>query len=64
VVAVRRLMESRARGEVLTGVLYVDTAAPSFLDALRLADCPLALLPEREVRPTRAVLDEVMAEMR
>jgi 2-oxoglutarate ferredoxin oxidoreductase subunit beta len=64
VVALTRLMESRARGEVLTGVLYVDAAAPNFLDALRLADRPLALLSEGEVRPARAVLAEVMAEMR
>ncbi len=64
VVAVTRLMEAHARGEVLTGVLYVNTEAPSFVDTLRLVDAPLALLPERDVRPGRAVLDEVMAELR
>jgi 2-oxoglutarate ferredoxin oxidoreductase subunit beta len=62
--AVKRLMEAHARGEVLTGVLYVDPARPTFLDALGLDDRPLATLPEEAVRPPRAVLDEVMASLR
>jgi 2-oxoglutarate ferredoxin oxidoreductase subunit beta len=49
---------------VLTGVLYVDTAAPSFIEDLKLVDAPLATLPESAVRPPRAVLDEVMARLR
>ncbi len=64
VAAVRRLMEAQARREVLTGVLYVDPDRPTFLDALGLADEPLATLPEQRVRPPRAVLDEVMASLR
>jgi 2-oxoglutarate ferredoxin oxidoreductase subunit beta len=62
--AVQRLLEARDREEVLTGVLYVDTARPSFVDALRLVDAPLATLPQEAVRPPRAVLDEVMAALR
>jgi 2-oxoglutarate ferredoxin oxidoreductase subunit beta len=62
--AVRRLMEARERDEVLTGVLYVDTSAPTFLDQLRLVDEPLATLPESVVRPPQGVLDEVMANHR
>ena len=64
VLAVRRLMEARERDEVLTGVLYVDTSAPTFLDQLRLVDEPLATLPESVVRPPHSVLDEVMANHR
>jgi 2-oxoglutarate/2-oxoacid ferredoxin oxidoreductase subunit beta len=62
--SVERLLRARDAGEVLTGVLYLDTAAPSFVDALRLVDAPLATLPESAVRPPRAVLDEVMARLR
>ncbi|MGC3996780.1 MAG: 2-oxoacid:ferredoxin oxidoreductase subunit beta [Anaeromyxobacter sp.] len=58
--AVSRLMESAQGGEVLTGLLFVDVKAPSFLDLLGLPDAPLAALPEAAVRPPRAVLDEVM----
>jgi 2-oxoglutarate ferredoxin oxidoreductase subunit beta len=64
VVAVRRLMEAHAQGEVLTGVLYVNTEAESFLDKLHLTDHPLATLPEEAVRPPRRVLDEVMESLR
>jgi 2-oxoglutarate/2-oxoacid ferredoxin oxidoreductase subunit beta len=59
--AVTRLLEAGRQGEVLTGVLYVDPSAPSYTDLLNLADAPLATLPEDRVRPSRAVLDEVMA---
>jgi 2-oxoglutarate/2-oxoacid ferredoxin oxidoreductase subunit beta len=62
--SVERLLRARDAGEVLTGVLYLDTAAPNFVDALRLVDAPLATLPESAVRPPRAVLDEVMARLR
>jgi 2-oxoglutarate ferredoxin oxidoreductase subunit beta len=64
IVAVRRLMESHAQSEVLTGVLYVDTSAESFVDRLHLPDRPLATLPQEAVRPPRAVLDEVMESLR
>jgi 2-oxoglutarate ferredoxin oxidoreductase subunit beta len=64
ITAVRRLMTARERGEVLTGILYVDTASPSFVEALELVDRPLATLPQEVVRPPRAVLDEVMASLR
>jgi len=62
--AVKRLLEARAGGEVLTGLVYVDTQTPSFTEALRLVEEPLATLPEAAVRPPPAVLDEVMASLR
>ena len=64
VLAVRSLMESHAKGEVLTGVFYIDTSKPSFLDLLNLAEQPLATLPESVVRPAREALDQVMEELR
>jgi 2-oxoglutarate ferredoxin oxidoreductase subunit beta len=62
--AVGRLMEAGAKNEVLTGVLYVDPGAPSFMERLALTDAPLATLPEERVRPPKAVLDEVMEALR
>src|SRR3979411_758778 len=62
--AVRRLMESHAKGDVLTGVFYINANAPTFIDMLNVADEPLATLPESVTRPSRAVLDAVMEELR
>jgi 2-oxoglutarate ferredoxin oxidoreductase subunit beta len=62
--ALMALEESEAKGEVLTGVLYLNTAKPTFLELLNLIDEPVATLPESRVRPSKAVLDSVMEELR
>ncbi|HUI81210.1 MAG TPA: 2-oxoacid:ferredoxin oxidoreductase subunit beta [Bryobacteraceae bacterium] len=62
--ALAALEEAEAKGEVLTGVLYVNTTKPNFIDVLNLVDQPLATLPENIVRPSHAALDEIMEELR
>jgi 2-oxoglutarate ferredoxin oxidoreductase subunit beta len=62
--ALAALEESEAKGEVLTGVLYVNTQKPTFVELLNMADEPVSTLPESRVRPSKAVLDEVMEELR
>src|SRR5215813_5901326 len=62
--ALAALLEAEEKGEVLTGVLYVDTTKPTFLELLNLTSQPLGTLPESKVRPSKAVLDEVMEELR
>src|SRR5215813_8551454 len=62
--AVKALMEAHEKGEVLTGVFYIDTQKPSFTELLNLVDEPLATLPESRVRPPKSVLDDVMQRMR
>jgi 2-oxoglutarate/2-oxoacid ferredoxin oxidoreductase subunit beta len=62
--ALRAIDEANKKGEVLTGVFYVDTAKPNFMDLLNMEDAPLATLPESKVRPPREVLHEVMEELR
>ena len=57
------LAESHAKGEVLTGVLYVNTQAPNFFDVLNLTGQPLGQLPESVVRPPRKALEDAMAEL-
>ncbi len=62
--ALKRLAESRARDEVLTGVFFVDPEAPTLLDVLDLAGTALATLPEAAVRPPREALARIMEELR
>jgi 2-oxoglutarate ferredoxin oxidoreductase subunit beta len=62
--ALRVLTESHDKGEIITGLFYVDTKRESFLDLLNLVDEPLATLPESRVRPPKQVLDELMEELR
>src|ERR1700675_3953340 len=53
IAAMTRLSQAHDKGEVLTGVFYVNTKAPSFLDMLNMVDQPLATLPESMTRPGR-----------
>jgi 2-oxoglutarate ferredoxin oxidoreductase subunit beta len=62
--AVKSLMEAHEKGEVLTGVFYIDPKKPTFVELLNMVDEPLASLPESMVRPPKAVLDELMEELR
>jgi 2-oxoglutarate/2-oxoacid ferredoxin oxidoreductase subunit beta len=62
--AMTRLHEAKDKGEVLTGVFYVNPQAPTFIDMLDMTDQPLATLPESIVRPGRQVLEQVMEELR
>jgi len=62
--AITALHEAEKSGHVLTGVLYADPARHHFIDLLNLVDEPLATLPESRTRPPRAVLDQLMEELR
>ena len=62
--ALRALTESHDKGEVVTGLFYVDTRRENFIELLNLIDEPLATLPESRVRPPKSALDEVMAGLR
>src|SRR5438128_8009641 len=62
--SVKRLMEAHEKGEILTGVFYVNTQTPSFIEMLNMTEQPLTTLPESAVRPGREVLEQVMEELR
>src|ERR1700726_276643 len=64
IAAMKRLSEAHEKGEVLTGVFYVNPQAPNFLDMLNVVDQPLATLPDSMTRPGKDVLDAVMEELR
>src|SRR5215813_9021659 len=62
--ALTRLTEAHDRGEVLTGIFYVNPKTPNFVDLLNVVDQPLATLPDSVTRPGKDVLDAVMEELR
>ena len=62
--ALSAIEDAEKNHEVLTGVLYVNTEKPNFLEMLHLAEEPLATLPQSKVRPGKEVLDEIMEELR
>ena len=64
VAALTRIAEATGRDEVLTGVLYVAPAAPTFLETLNLTEAPLGTLPQAITRPPREVLAKIMEEYR
>ncbi len=47
------------RGEVLTGLIYINNQLPTLLDTLNLTKKPLATLTEAELRPSRETLAEI-----
>src|SRR5438309_10195281 len=63
IAAISALMSAHAKDEVLTGIFYVDTKKPSLTEMLNLVEEPLGTLPDHRVRPTKAVLDEVMQRL-
>jgi len=56
-------MESSENNEILTGVLYIDTKKPTFIDLLGLVDEPLSTLPESLTRPPKSALDALMTNL-
>lgn len=62
--ALAALDEAEKKGEVLTGVLYIDTTKPDFLSLLDMTEEPLATLPQSKTRPPREVLEQIMEEQR
>jgi 2-oxoglutarate ferredoxin oxidoreductase subunit beta len=61
--ALRLLTESHDKGEIITGLFYVNTKQENFLTLLNVVDEALATLPESKVRPPKEVLDEVMQSL-
>ena len=61
--AVRTLMEAQEKEEILTGVFYIDTQKPTFIDQLNVVDEPLGQLPESVTRPSKAALENLMVSL-
>jgi len=56
-------MESHDNDEILTGVFYIDTQKPTFIDLLNVVEEPLGTLPESMTRPSKAALESLMASL-
>jgi len=56
-------MEAHDKDEILTGVFYIDTQKPTFIDLLNVVDEPLATLPESMTRPPKTALESLMANL-
>jgi len=59
----RMLSESHDKGEIITGLFYVEPKRANFIDLLNVMEEPLATLPESKVRPPKEVLDAVMQSL-
>jgi len=61
--ALKAVDDANNAGTVLTGLLYVDTGKPTFIDTMNMVDAPLAALPMSQTRPPREALTQIMEEM-
>ncbi len=61
--ALDTLEKADEEGHLLTGLFYLNTEKPDFLDLLNLDDEPLATLPQMKMRPPKEALDEAMEEL-
>ncbi len=62
--ALRRIRDANQKGEVLTGLFYIDTSKPDFTEQLNMHDQPLATLAPDRVRPSREALAEIMESLK
>jgi len=61
--ALQTLDEHASKGEVLTGVFYVNTEKPNLIDHLNLDETPLHAMNADRARPSAVVLAEIMDEL-
>lgn len=61
--ALQMLDKSRREGLLLTGLLFIDEQLSSFTEHQELVDQPLMSLTEKELRPSKEALDEIMASL-
>jgi 2-oxoglutarate ferredoxin oxidoreductase subunit beta len=62
--ALQAIEKHKSKGEVLTGVLYVNTNDKDFLKLLNMTEDPLATLPAELTRPGPQALEAIMEELR
>jgi 2-oxoglutarate ferredoxin oxidoreductase subunit beta len=62
--ALKTLYEAEKAGQVVTGILYLDSSRKHFIDQMNVIDEPLATLPLERTRPPREALEQIMEELR
>jgi 2-oxoglutarate ferredoxin oxidoreductase subunit beta len=58
------LREHRSKGEILTGLFYINPETKSLTDSLEIVDKPLAKMTLEETRPSKEVLTKILAGYR
>jgi 2-oxoglutarate/2-oxoacid ferredoxin oxidoreductase subunit beta len=61
--AMRLLEEAHQQQEFITGLIYLNEGRPSLTELEHLPETPLAHLPVEKLRPSRAALAQVLAEL-
>ncbi len=59
--AMHRLQWAQENQEFITGLVYYDPSRPNLGETLHLPDTPLSALTDEQIRPTAAVLDNLMS---
>ena len=62
--AMRFLQKHAAKGQIVTGLLYVDPESEDLHSHLDTVDTPLNALDEQALRPGSAALDKINASLR
>jgi 2-oxoglutarate ferredoxin oxidoreductase subunit beta len=62
--AMKTLHEASRRGELATGLIYIEPDREDFLEQLNLVDEALSTLPLERTRPPKEALDEIMESLR
>jgi 2-oxoglutarate ferredoxin oxidoreductase subunit beta len=61
VLAVNTIHKANVDGQFLTGLLYIDEKKKDFKDTLHIVDEPLVNLSPDKLRPSKEVLNKIMA---
>lgn len=61
--AINTIQQAAKDKQFLTGLLYIDEKKPDFMSLMDVDDQPLALLNQDKVRPSKAVLEEIMQSL-
>ncbi len=61
--AITTIQQAHNEKQFLTGLLYIDEKKPDFMSLMNVDDEPLSLLKEDKVRPSKAVLEEIMQSL-
>ena len=62
--AMKKLYKTKEKGEVLTGLIYIDSESENFIGLLNLVDEPLSALSQDRLKPGPEVLEKIMDRYR
>lgn len=62
-VAVETIAKAAEEKQFLTGLLYINEEKANFSDIMHVVDTPITEIPNEKLRPSKAVLDEVMQSL-